>query len=294
MLVLLYHGVRPDDDQTSPDIRMKHLPRRAFERQMQFLKRFGIPVPLADVVKGLTDGTPLPTRGFCITFDDGYLNNAQVAAPILKKLGIPATFFVTTGFIDGTTRLWVDRFETAFTALPSSSETDATVRSRLKRLPPQERETILREMEERAGTASLVHPLHRPMTWEDVRSLVRDGFEIGAHTVTHPILSTLTDEVQQHEIETSKKRIEDETGQSCRSFAFPNGQPNDWNERTLDIIKDAGLTSSLTTVDGAVRRSDGAYCIRRTTIDTGDLWKFALTVTGIRSTLHGLRTRVHL
>jgi len=248
---------------------------------------------LSDVISALTNQNPLPKNGVCVTFDDGYANNATVAAPILKARGMPATFFVTTGFLDGTTRLWVDRFETAFSSLPTT-EPDHIVRAQLKRLSPDQREQQLRELETRAGTRGLIHPLHAAMTWDQARQLSQDGFEIGAHTITHPVLTTLSRDEMTHEISGSKLRIE-EHGIPCHHFALPNGQPGDWDDAVLEAIHHSGFQSNLTTVDGRIKDGDDPFLLKRTTIDTGDdLLKFRLTVSGLRSTIHTLRTRLKI
>lgn len=293
--ILLYHGVRPATDTTSPDIRQKHTPEAIFRKQMELIRSRFLPMKLSEIVDALRTGTPLPKNGICITFDDGYENNATTAAPILKELGIPATFFVTTGFLDGTTRLWVDRFETAYAALPTKTEPDDVVRSRLKRLPNIELEKYLTDLEAQTGTSQTIHPLHQAMTWEQARGLLTDGFEIGAHTVTHPILSRCSHETIVREITDSKRTIERECRTSCRHFAHPNGQPDDWNDDVLNTVKASGFDSCLTTVDGALKDGDDPFMLNRITIDTGsDLKKFALTVFGIRSTIAKLRRKIGL
>lgn len=294
MLIVLYHGVRPSHDRTSPDIRHKHVPEMIFRKQIEYLARSYQPMCLSHVIDALRDGRPLPRRGVCVTFDDGYENNATTAAPILKRYGIPATFFITTGCIDGTTRLWVDRFETAYAALPPGSESDDTIRNHLKHLQGDQRESALHDLEVRAGTTRLIHPLHRTMTWEHVTALAKDEFEIGAHTLTHPILTACRIDEARREIIESKRAIEQQ-GITCRHFALPNGQPGDWNDDILRIIREAGYASCLTTVDGFVQNGDDPYTLQRTTIDTGsDMLKFRLTVSGWRSRIHKLRTAIRL
>lgn len=295
MRILLYHGVRPSDDKVSPDIRKKHIPEAIFRKQIEYFARSYQPMSLSDVIDVLRDDRPLPRRGLCVTFDDGYENNATTAAPILKQYGVPAAFFVTTGFIDGTTRLWVDRFETAFSQLPKTGETDDDVRSRLKRLTPQERDAQIEELERLAGTTHVVHPLYRPMTWDHIRSLANDGFEIGAHTVTHPVLTHCSMDEARREIRDSKQRIEDELRTPCRHFAYPNGQPGDWNDAVKRIVRDMGFISCLTTIDGPTKNGDDVFELKRTTIDTGDDFvKFRLTVSGLRSTIHKLRSAIRV
>lgn len=295
MNILLYHGVRPSGDANSPDIREKHVPEPIFRQQMEWIKARKHPVTLDRLLAMLRGEEPWDKRAIAITFDDGYANNAEVASPILTSLGIPATFFLTTGFLDGTHHLWVDRFEVAYQALTASQTTkermrgDTKLREQLKRVPVQERERVLQDLEQKAGTVPWPS-LFRPMTWAQARELTKNGHTLGAHTVTHPNLSRCPMDEQEQEIKTSKQRIEEETGQSCSHFAFPNGQPGDWDERTLDIIRQAGFTSCATTVEGRVTRTSDLFLLPRITVDTGsDLRKFRLTVTGWRSKLRRLK-----
>ena len=262
---------------------------------MEFVRSNFIPLGLSDFIDRLRGGKPLTKQHICITFDDGYENNATVAAPILKEMGIPAIFFVTTGFLGGTTRLWVDRFETAYAVLTGKKESDAVVRSRLKQMSPNDREAYLKDIEVRTGTANTIHPLHRSMTWEQARRLLDDGFEIGAHTVTHPILGRCDPKVMVHEITESKRVIEQRCGISCPHFAHPNGQPDDWNDAVMQAIRLAGFESCLTTIRGEVRTDDDPFTLKRDTIDTGaNLVKFVLTVTGVRTKLNWLRRKLRL
>ena len=295
MQILLYHGVRPQKDLISADIRQKHVPEAAFRRQLAWLKRRGRCVSLDTVLAMLRGEEPWDKRAFAITFDDGYANNAELAAPILKEHGMTATFFLTTGFLDGTHRLWVDRFETTFNKLASNmspkerAQGDTKLREQMKRVPVEERERVLRQMEADAGSVAWPD-LYRAMTWDDARHLQQDGFTLGAHTITHPNLIRCSAEEQEKEIVTSKQRIEEETGKPCQHFAFPNGQPGDWSDETLAIISQAGFESCSTTVDGPVRRTSDPLLLPRLTIDSGDdFLKFRLTVNGWRSKLRRLK-----
>ncbi len=293
MLVLLYHGVRPADDTVSPDIRHKHVPEAAFAHQLDILRRLYRIIPLREAVAALREGKPLATNACVITFDDGYANNAETAAPLLKARGMPATFFVTTDFIDHKMRLWVDRFEMAFSKLHGKDlAADTKERERLKKLPTDEREHLVTELERTAGTSDMIAPLHRAMTWDQVRALAADGFEIGAHTKTHPILSRCSSEQVREELAGSKAHIETELGRPCPHFAYPNGQPSDWNEEVLAAVK-ANFLSCCTTVGRFAGAKDDVYAIPRLTVDMGaDLGKFILTVTGIRTMLQGIKRRL--
>ncbi len=294
----------------SPDIRVKHVPEKAFRQQLSLLGQTHHFLGLSEVISLIQKGQPLPRLGACITFDDGYANNAEVAAPILTSMGIPATFFVTTGFIDGKTTLWVDRFELAFNQLPGNDlafkigeeevlislrpedrkTSDSRLRERLKKCTPEIRESVLRDMEQWAHSSNVIAPLHRPMSWEQIRGLAKASFEIGAHTVTHPILSHCTDEQANLEVLESKQRIETELGQTCVHFAHPNGQPGDWTDRTMELIRKAGFRSCLTTIGRRTGQTEDPFFLPRLTVDTGsDIARFGLTISGLRSMLRAFR-----
>ena len=310
MLILLYHGVRPPDDQVSPDIRQKHVSSMSFERQLRFLAKTHRFYSLHEIQTHIERGISLPRNGVCVTFDDGYQNNARVAAPILKKLGIPATFFVTTGFIDGLCDLWVDRFESVFSRLKQKQltlQTNATqktfdfsacktpkqsddlLRSFLKKQTPKERERLLLQLEEIHGSKDRF-PLHAPMTWDQVRALASQGFEIGAHTVTHPILSHCSIEQAEQEIIESKQRLEQELGKTIRHFAHPNGQPTDWNPDVMRLIRAAGFKTCSTTISRRTRKMEDPLFLPRLTVDMGDdFFRFVLTCSGIRTMLSSIK-----
>src|SRR5882672_3382138 len=94
--VLIYHRVHAQRDPLFPDE-----PTAAeFAARMRWMGANFDVLPLAQAVQGLKRGD-LPRRALCITFDDGYADNHDVAMPILRQLGLPATFFVSSGYLDG-------------------------------------------------------------------------------------------------------------------------------------------------------------------------------------------------
>jgi peptidoglycan/xylan/chitin deacetylase (PgdA/CDA1 family) len=288
---LLYHGVRPDSDRESPDIRKKHVSEKQFRQNIRWLKRWMNPVSMSQAAAWLKGEGDLPARAVCVTFDDGYTNNATTAAKILKEEKVPAIFYLTTGFVDGTHALWVDRFENAFRKTGADAAADEKQRREFKTLPEEERESKLRALEEKTGSiASELFPLQKPMSWEQAGELLDQGFEIGAHTITHPILAACTPERREQEILGSKKRIEEKLGIECRHFAFPNGQPSDWNRDVVTVIKNAGFETCLTTVDGKVEQGDDPLMLKRNPVDYwSDPVRFALTALDWRAKLRAIK-----
>ena len=187
---------------------------------VQVLRRWFEFIRLEDLPHRLLNRGSKP---FCLfTLDDGKRSNFTVTAPELERLRVPAAFYLTSGLVTSGSGFWFDRHEQLVSALghcPAGLELDT-----LKRLPFD----LLTDRLERACAE---HNLRangdsddrRPMSWDEARDLCRRGFTIGAHGVTHAILTLETRERAFTEIEESLARVTSETGVPCTTFAFPNG-----------------------------------------------------------------------
>lgn len=213
-----------------------------FEEHVAFLVREYQPLSLSELVAGLQRKAPIPDRAVVLTFDDGYRNNLVLAAPILRHYGVPATFFVTTGLVGTNQWMWAYECEHIFhqyplkriresaghpvierfcsLGLPNRVAMLACVEY-LKSLPHQE----LLEVTARLREQLPVEPdeENRFLNWNEVRRLRDEGFEIGAHTVTHPILPRLPIEEVERELTASQEALERELGTRPTLFAYPNG-----------------------------------------------------------------------
>jgi peptidoglycan/xylan/chitin deacetylase (PgdA/CDA1 family) len=201
-------------------------------------------------------------RHVLITFDDGYRDNYTGAFPVLKRHGVPATFFVATGFIDAPALPFWDEIawmvRTSHKAsvelrpwLPTPVVFDEPDRERAvravlrayKSLPAASTDEFLRAVGEAAGTgrhgAAEVAGLW--MTWDMLREMRTVGMSIGGHTVHHPILARLRREGQLREIAGCGRRLADELGEPMRSFSYPNGDPEAFNEDTRACLREAGV-----------------------------------------------------
>jgi hypothetical protein len=101
------------------------------------------------------------------------------------------------------------------------------------------------------------------LTWEMVRELRQGGITMGTHTISHPILTQLDDDEARREIVESKRRIEEELGDSVRHFAYPNGAPLDWNVRLKEIVRATGLETAVTAIPGSNPVGHDLYSLRR-------------------------------
>jgi len=205
-----------------------------------------------------------------ITFDDGYLNNARCAAPILREHSVPATFFLASGFIGTDRWTWTDRLEYVVAAAADLGERRDDV---LRRMKSELKQVDWWLAEERVAEFSWQcqvpnappHGQYRFMDWDDARALVRAGFEVGAHTVNHAILSRIPLVVAAEEILESQERVKAETGSCCRTFCYPNGKRSDYTAEVMDICRHH-FDAALAAEPGPARLED-RFEIRRIGVD---------------------------
>ena len=296
--VLIFHRVRPAIDPLFPG----EPDAGRFEQQLRWVKDWFRVLPLPEAVKGLREGS-LPARPLCITFDDGYADNATLALPILRRLGLTATFFIATGYLNGG-RMWNDTIIEAVRGAPGPdldlSDLDLDVLpisdvpakraaihgllTRLKHLPVTERQRKTDAVAERAGTA---RPGDLMLTDGQVREIRAAGMTIGAHTVTHPILAKLDDDSARREIAESKTYLEALLDEPVRLFAYPNGKPvQDYNAAHVAMARELGFEAALSTAAGVGHHGCDLFQIPRFTP-----WDRARSRYGLRLALNVRQTR---
>jgi peptidoglycan/xylan/chitin deacetylase (PgdA/CDA1 family) len=274
LLVLIYHRVFP-----TPDPLLTEEPdAQSFAAQMDLLREVCHVLPLAEGVERLQRGS-LPRRAACITFDDGYANNCDVAAPILAARKLPATVFVATGYI-GSGRMWNDtviesvrcageRLDLTDLELGAHTLSDATSRRSaidnilraLKHLPQDVREAKSRAIAERTGCPTADGLM---MSEAQIKQIAGMGIDIGAHTVTHPILTRLDETAARNEILASKAGLEAIVGAPVTTFAYPNGRPQrDYDRSHVEIVRAAGFQAAVSAAWGAAGPRADRYQIPR-------------------------------
>ena len=254
-----------------------------FEHQLRRLQRLGTIVPLAPSLRQLTTGQPLPPRAIALTFDDGYRDNLEVGAPVLGRLGLPATFFLVPGILDGTVSPWWETVAWAVQRTPRASvdfqgQTLAT-RGRAARRTLEVLTDRLKEQDQAArgrAVAELVErlepngePDHRRLflDWEGARELLRRGFEVGAHSTDHAILARETPAAQLTDLVESRRRLEAELEVAIDVLAYPNGSRADYDAATVDAARRAGYSHGLTARSGWNSRATPLFEIRRVVLE---------------------------
>jgi peptidoglycan/xylan/chitin deacetylase (PgdA/CDA1 family) len=261
--ILIFHRVLPERDALFPGE-----PTAAeFDVLLAHLRTRFTMLPLHDAVDRLYRGT-LPRAALAVTFDDGYADNLAVAAPLLRKHGVPATLFIATGYLDGGI-MWNDRVIAALRStardqldmqahglgvypartLPDRrTSIDRLLRELKHRLAP-ERERLARLVLE---AAAVEPPANLMLTSDGVRSLAEYGIDVGAHTIMHPILARLSQKEAWREICEGKRALETIVGHPVPFFAYPNGRPgDDYAAEHVCMVHEAGYTAAVNTAWGA-------------------------------------------
>ncbi len=250
----------------------------AFAWQMQYLRDRYHPITFQSLLNVMDGKEELPSRPVIVSFDDGYDDNYLNAFPVLRSLEIPATIFVSTGYIGSGKPFWFDLVAHILYHAPNGSLTvkalgialslDTGVDSRriaasrlvgaLKRVSNAQRLDILDWLEREHGDAMKPGDfcLSHPLDWSQVREMSAAGIEFGSHTVSHPILSRLDDSELRQELMESRQRLEQELGKPAPVLAYPVGGPEEFNEKVVQAAAAAGYRLGVSYMPGVNRIGD--------------------------------------
>lgn len=271
----IYHRVLPAKDPLFPT----EIDCADFDLALQRMTAMFNVIPLRDAVRHLAAGT-LPPRAACITFDDGYADNLELAMPILKRHKVSATFFVATGFLNGG-RMWNDtviefvrRFPEEMIdasaiglgkhpigSMDQRRQAIVALIGQLKYLPMEQRLTQIDRLVDLGGIAL---PDDLMMTSAQVIALKDAGMDIGGHTVNHPILAKLPAAQARAEIAEGKHALEAMIGAEVPLFAYPNGKPGvDYLPEHVAMARDLGFEGAVSTAAGAGKASSDLFQLPR-------------------------------
>ncbi len=288
VIVLRYHCIQPKFDQSNQFLRgIVHL-EGDFEDQMAIIARQFNPVSLEDIYQAQVRGTLLPRRSVCVTFDDGFRDNLEIAAPIMEKYGVVGTIYVTTGLLKREVNPWFVRVRRAFFITTESTYpgmegvpydlTDPGGRwsafleaSRLCATSTGEYQLdIVQQVEDLLSVIPM--DKYMMMTETQVRQTVECGHIIGSHTVNHPNVAHIPEDILEHELVKSKAVLDGLTGRSCHHFSYPRPilSPH-YTDATGEAIRRAGYVTGVTCTLGVVRSGDDLMSIKRMSAPFGAL-----------------------
>ncbi len=302
-LILTYHRFSDHDVEG-------RISAQSFSEQLEFLRSNYRLVPLSLILEHLSKDDTLPPALAAITIDDGYRDAYEVAYPLLRRYGVPATLYAVTEFIDRRGWLWTDkmRFLTAHARAQelvttidgehfcvrlfddrSRSRAAEQINEALKGLDDDARDEAIEKI---AGQLGVTIPEAPPddfaaISWQQAREMDQKGVEIGSHTLTHPILTTIGDERLEHELSESRAQLETVLKRRIEHFCYPNG---DYDERVQREVARAGYGSAVTVVDGLNERGEDPLALRRIHTES-DMAHFAQSTSGIEQLKNSLRRR---
>jgi peptidoglycan/xylan/chitin deacetylase (PgdA/CDA1 family) len=275
LVVLGWHNVRP----TWCFPAAPGAGEKGIERQFRMLRRLANVVPLEPALRDLTEGRPLPPRAVAITFDDGYRDNLELAGPILRRLGLPATCFLVPGILDRAVTPWWERLAWIFThgtarrlewdgavhELPDHQARFAAfkpIAQSLKRRDRAGREAGIDELAARLEPPGRYDTDAQFLDWDGARRL-QDYMTIGSHTMYHNIMANETPQAQHADLAEARRRLQDGLGSEIPVLAYPNGTSADYDEHTRQAAESAGYTHSVTTRTGVSTAGTPRHDIRR-------------------------------
>jgi peptidoglycan/xylan/chitin deacetylase (PgdA/CDA1 family) len=252
--ILMYHGVTT-----------KSAP--AMAAQLSYLARNFKIVSLSAMVDGLMSQGRAAVNEVVLTFDDGLRNNLAVVYPVLRRLQVPATFFVCPGLIESGQWLWNHEMRCRLQSLSSEARAElrTTLLSRdasvdgmvewMKTLKPSQRrrtEDFIRQATPGFHPSEAQCEAYDIMRWEELLGLDPNLITIGSHTMTHPILTTLTATEIELELRESRRRLEQKLGRAVDYFCYPNGA---YDARIYQSAK-SNYRAAVTTETGVLMRQD--------------------------------------
>jgi peptidoglycan/xylan/chitin deacetylase (PgdA/CDA1 family) len=270
--IFLFHGVVTAHRHAVRNYTRKHLDVPTLAAVLDELRAAGAPVSLPEILAATVEGRPLPPRAFAITFDDGFANNAVLAAPLLRARSLPATFYVTTGFVDGDRASWTDMIEDAIertervrldlpglppgrehrTAAEKIALLDA-IRAFVKGRPDVDPGAYAREVRRQLGVDAMTADpeLDAKLSWKQVRQLDEDPlFTVGGHGHTHRILEYLDDAELEEEIATSVGELALHLGHPVEHYSYPEGLATCYSDRVIARLRAHGIACAPTAEPG--------------------------------------------
>ncbi len=296
--VLKYHRMRPAgrevvSNQAGGEF-SAGIGARQFEAHLRLITRWFKPISMAEMGRAVAEKKALPDKAVALTFDDGYRDNYEVAYPLLKRYGVPASFFVCPGLIDSHQGFWWDEIY-ALVEKTRATELDVEKLIQDLGLPPGRQDGVLSLLTgqqkisageslvaqgkrmsphmltiflERLNEAFGVHGdsdlrEHILMNWDEIREMHHDGMEIGSHTMTHPMLTQVSESVMRVELSDARVRLSEVLGAAPEGFVYPSGA---FSSTARNIVREAGHIYACTSQSGFIGGAADQYLLPRVNI----------------------------
>jgi len=296
--ILMYHRVA----QLSVDPWQLAVTPLQFDRQMLWLRQHRTPMPLDELVTKLTAGT-LVADAVAVTFDDGYLDNYQVAFPILRSHGVQGVFFLATGLVGSCHVPWWDRI--AFLVRTARSRkfsldypatlsidlerdgVESSLRAILKlykRADNSDPHRFIKELETQSRGEDPPAEMRRFLNWDEAIEMQGAGMAIGSHTHSHHVLSQLAPQQQKEELCKSRSILVEKLGAQIDVLAYPVGARTSFDDCTRNAAKEAGYRAAFSFYGGInLPGKTTPYDVNRVAVEDQSRRRFRVRMAATRS-----------
>ena len=287
LTVLAYHRIYnlSNEDLFPFDPELVSASVNDFEWQMRYIKKCFYPCSFGEVIECLESGRQIPERAVIVTFDDGHEDNYKNAYPVLASLEIPATIFLSTGYIEKEDIFWFDevayriyRAEPGEYSVPvldmkislkdivSRRQATDKILLAMKRVKDRIRREALAQIRVDTNVEILKDDrvMSGNLTWAQVGEMANGGIEFGSHTVSHPILTKVGDDQLKSEMQDSRRTIENHIGKEVQVLAYPVGGTDEFDERVINAAREAGYLMGVSYITGVNKSVEkNLYDIKR-------------------------------
>jgi len=317
--VLTYHGVLPEGYQSSDSFLDGNLvSAKSFRQQLRWLRTHYRVVPPEDVLAWLKQGAELPPRSVLLTCDDGLLNTLTDMLPILREEGLPCLFFITGMSAGEVPRmLWYEELylslvsarsgpvsfeslgiQTDLGALPQRRSLWWELVRKLSQREPRERDSFVQNARVQCRLAEVGEDARTSddggrrrfflLTRTQLKQLAASGMCIGAHTMSHPLLSQQRVESALMEMQESRRTLENLLGKRVWAFAYPFGDPSSFTSRDIQLAELAGFQCAFRNFGGGFGARLPHFAIPRVHV-SGEMGpaEFEAHVSGFHQLLRG-------
>jgi len=238
-------------------------------------------ISLETIVQAVTLGQALPDKSVAFTMDDGFWDQAEIAAPIFIEFNCPVTFFVITGMLDNDLWPWDakvayltnttqkemieisladEQFLLPVTNEPEQQKARNVLRDTIKSIAANDIESSLEKLEKATNVVipKIAPPYLKSTTWETARQLEKHDIKFAPHTVSHRILSKLDATSAEKEIRDSWQRMKDELTSPSPIFGYPNGRYCDYGPREIALLKKYGFEGAVSTLPDNINNNGGS------------------------------------
>ena len=284
--IFLFHGVIKKDENKIRNYTRKHVLEKNFYKFLKDLKKKHVFLSIDDLCFHVQNKIQLPKNSISISFDDGFENNYNVAAPILDDLKIPTTFYFSTDFIENNSISWIDKLEFClekkksgeiylpwdkkknhFSNVKNKIQLLKTIRKNVKNNFNINIDNFVSSFFDQMNIKEpikLYSSIDKKLNWKQVKKLNNNKlFTVGGHSHNHVSLGSLTKKNLEYEISKSFSLFRNNANLTLKHYSYPEGMIFDFNKDIIKKLKKRGVVSCPTAIKGINNLATDLFKLKR-------------------------------